>query len=180
MIKKPHYYSMALLLIFVVLSTYAYYSLIKTVWKKASLVSSYNSDIVFGDQKKQYAGTMLRSFEDAQVFVDRLQGFFVKKQGEVEFIEFIEKTARQKGLEIGIDTVSLDSPPVMAKHGMEYLVLRLYVSGNWSQVWNFSQTLEVLPYSIDVNSVALLRGETGSTTTALWKGVYSIRVLKKK
>lgn len=180
MIKKPHYYSMAMLLVFVLVSGYAYYSLIKTVWSKASLVSSYNNDIVFGDQKKQYTNSMLRSFEDAQVSVDKLQGFFVKKQGEVEFIEFIEKTARQKGLEIGIDTVSLDSAPGIANHGMEYLMLRLHVSGSWSSVWNFSQTLEVLPYAVDVNSVALLRGETGSTTPAVWKGVYSIRVLKKK
>jgi hypothetical protein len=109
-----------------------------------------------------------------------LQNFFVKKQGEVEFIEFLERSAKERGLEIEIDAVSLSSTKEMTNHGMEYLVLRFHVNGNWGPVWNFSEALEIFPYSIDIDSLALLRVDTEKTKPALWKGVYNIRVLKKK
>jgi hypothetical protein len=150
------------------------------VWQKAAVISSYRNDIIFGDQKKEYAENMLLSFETTQVDIDTLQNFFVKKQGEVEFIEYLEQSAKKGGLEIKIDSVSLDSTKEMASNAMEYLVLRFNVSGSWVQVWGFSQTLEVLPYSIDVDSLALLRTDTDKTKPAVWKGVYNIRVLKKK
>lgn len=181
MMKKTHYYTMAFLGICIILAGFGYFLLIKNVWGKAVLISSYKNDIAFGDQKNQYAESMLRSFETTQVDIDNLQNFFVKKQGEVEFIEFIEGEAKNQGLLVGIDTVSLDSTPEMKVHGMEYLVLRLHVSGSWSRVWNFSQSLEVLPYSVDVDSLALLREDTEQTTgPVVWKGIYNIRILKKK
>lgn len=178
--KKYHYYSMGLLVIAIILALVGYFFLIKTVWQKAAVISSYRNDIVFGDQKKKYAENMLLSFETTQVDINTLQNLFVKKQGEVEFIEYLERSAKERGLEITIDSVSLDSTKEMTQNGMEYLVLRFNVSGAWSRVWNFSQTLEVLPYSIKIDSLALLRTDTDKTKPALWKGVYNIRVLKMK
>lgn len=178
--KKTYYYSMGLLLIAIILALVCYFFLVKTVWQKAAVISSYQNDLTFGDQKKEYAENMLLSFETTQADIDTLQNFFVKKQGEVEFIEYVEQSAKERGLEIKIDSVSLDSTKEMTRKGMEYLVLRFNVSGGWTRVWNFSQALEVLPYSIDVDSLALLRADTDKTKPALWKGVYNIRVLKKK
>lgn len=178
--KRSHYYSMGLLVIAIFFALVGYFFLVKTVWQKAAVISSYRNDITFGDQKKEYAESMLLSFETTQADIDILQNFFVKKQGEVEFIEYLEQSAKEHGLEIKIDSVSLDSTKEMAHKGMEYLVLRFSVSGTWAQVWNFSQALEVLPYSIDVDSLVLLRTDTDKTKPVLWKGVYSIYVLKKK
>ncbi len=180
MIKKSYYFSMALLGIFIALALFGYVSFVKIVWKKAALISSYNNDIAFGDQKRTYAESMLRAFEANQKDIDDLQNFFIKNQGEVEFIESIENFAKEKGLLVAIDAVSVESPKDIASHGMEYLVLRLHVEGSWAGVWIFSQTLEALPYSIDINSLALLRKEVGPQEAALWKGLYNIRVLKKK
>ncbi len=178
--KKSHYYIIGLLVTATILTLVGYFFLIKTVWEKAALISSYRNDITFGDQKKEYAENMVLSFESTQVDIDTLQNLFVKKQGEVEFIEFLEQSAKERGLEIKIDSVSLDSTKEMVSHGMEYLVLRFSVNGTWAHVWNFSEALEVLPYSIDVESLALLRTDTEKGKPALWKGVYNIRILKKK
>ncbi len=178
--KKIHYYIIGLLVIAIGLAIFGYVFLVKTVWEKAAVISSYRNDITFGDQKKKYAENMLLSFESTRGDIDMLQNFFVKKQGEVEFIEFLEQSAKERGLEIKIDSVSLDSTKEMANHGMEYLVLKFNVSGTWGSVWNFSQALEVLPYSTDVNSLALLRIDAEDAQSALWKGVYNIRILKKK
>ena len=178
--KKSHYYSMGLLIVAIILTLVAYFFLIQKVWEKAALISSYRNDITFGDQKKEYAENMLRSFETTQADIDILQNFFVKKQGEVEFIEFLERSAKERGLEIKIETVSLDSTKVMASHGMEYLVLRFTVGGTWMHVWNFSEALEVFPYSVDIDSLTLLQIDTEKTKPATWKGIYNIRVLKKK
>lgn len=181
MMKKTYSYIMAFLGVCIVCAGLGYFLLIKNVWSKAALISSYKNEIAFGDQKNQYAESMLRSFETTQGDIDNLQNFFVKKQGEVQFIEFIEGVAKNEGLVVGIDTLSLDSSEEMKVHGMEYLVLRFHVSGPWSRVWNFSQSLEVLPYSVDVESLALIREDTKQTTgPVMWKGVYNIRILKKK
>lgn len=180
MIKKSHYYSIGLLTIAILLTVLGYFFFIKTVWQKATSISLYKSDISFGDQKRKYAEDMLRSFEITQSDIDSLQNLFVKEQGEVEFIEFIEKTAKDRGLLVEIDTVSIDSSKILANHGMEYLLLRFNVNGSWSNVWNFSQILELLPYSINVDSLALMRVDTEKAKPTVWKGVYNIRVLKKK
>lgn len=177
---KKYYYMAGLLVICTILTLCGYFFLIRSVWDKAGLVASHKNDILFGDQKKEYADNMLLSFETTQKDIDTLQNFFVTKQGEVEFIEFIESTAKAKGLTVGIDTVSLDSPSEIGNHGMEYLVLRLHVTGTWSRVWNFSEALETLPYSIDVTSLALLREDSEQKNPVTWRGVYNIKVLKKK
>ena len=171
---------MALLILCIAVTMVGYFFVIQNVWNKAARVSAYKNDIIFGDQKKQYAENMLRSFEIIQPDIDNLKNFFVKKQGEVEFIELVEKTARGEGLEIEINSVSLDSPVSLTTHRMEYLVLRLEVKGTWSSLWNFSKLVEILPYSVDVNSLALVRTQTEKGKPVVWKGVYNIRVLKQK
>ncbi len=180
MIEKKHYYSMALLSLCIGLAMAAYFFLIQNVWEKAARVSAYKNDIIFGGEKKQYAEDLLRSFQTTQPDIDNLRNFFVKKQGEVDFIEFVEKTARDQGLEIKINSVSLDAPTSLATHGMEYLVLRVEVKGTWLSVWNFSKLLPTLPYSVDVNSIALFSTPAEKDKPVIWRGVYSIRVLKQK
>lgn len=180
MIEKKHYYSMALLSLCISMVIAGYFFLIQNVWEKAARVSAYKNDIVFGGEKKQYAEDLLRSFQMTQTDIDSLRNFFVKRAGEVEFIEFVEKTARDQGLEIKINSVSLDAPTSLATHGMEYLVLRVEVKGTWLSIWNFSKLLPTLPYSVDVNSLAFFRAEAEKDKPVMWTGVYSIRVLKQK
>jgi hypothetical protein len=156
---------------------------IKILWTKAASVATYKNDIVSADQKKEFARTMLNSFASVQDDISLLQTFFVKRQGEVYFIEYLEQTARSQGLEIFIDTVSVDSPKQLATYDVEYLVLNFNVRGEWSRVWNFSRMIEVLPYSVKLQSLALIREgvvEQNTNQSSVWKGVYTIKVLKKK
>jgi Tfp pilus assembly protein PilO len=181
--NHSRYYTIALLSICILIIGGGYYFVIKTLWSKAASVATYKNEIISGEQKKQFSNIMLKSFEAARSDISLLQNFFVKKQSEVDFIEYVEQTAKSQGLEIVIDTVSLDSPKNIAAYKMEYLVLSFNVKGPWSRVWNFSRMLEVLPYSINIRSLALLKeggGETDLTSVGAWKGVYTIKVLKKK
>jgi len=180
MIQKKHYYSMAFLGLCIVATVTAYFFLMQNVWEKAARVSAYKNDIIFGDQKKQHAESLLSSFEAMQPDVDSLRNFFLKRSGEVDFIEFVEKIAKDEGLEIKINSVSLDSPAPLATHGMEYLVLRVEVKGTWPSLWNFSKLLPTMPYSVDVNSLALFSSQAEKDKPVIWRGVYSIRVLKQK
>lgn len=179
--NNPHYYSIGLLCLSILITGGGYYFVAKSLWSKAASVATYKNELISGDQKKQFAQIMLKSFESSQDEISLLQSFFVKKQGEVDFIEFIEQTAQKEGLEVKME-VSIDSPKNMASYGMEYLVLNLQVRGPWSRVWNFSRMLEVLPYSTNLKSFALIQeeGEIGSVASRVWKGIYTVKVLKKK
>lgn len=160
-----------------------YYMIINMLWAKAASVAVYKNDIVSADQKKEFAKNMLNSFALVQDDISLLQTFFVEQQGEVDFIEYLEQTVQSQGLEVSIDTVSVDAPKNIATYGMEYLVLQFNIRGTWSRVWNFSRMIEVLPYSVKIQSFALIReGDTVENTNQLgiWKGVYTIKVLKKK
>ena len=158
-----------------------YIFLINYVWEKAGAISQYKSDIIHSDQKQQYAQVVLESFEGIQGDIDQLKKIFVQKQGEVEFIESIEGLAEENKLSIDINNISIDSPKELSEQGLEYLVVRLSVKGSWDGVWRFSQMLEVLPYSINIQSIALLKEESDvETATSVWKGVYNVKVLKKK
>lgn len=180
--KHSRYYTITLLGLCIIALGGAYYFVVRTLWSKAASVSTYKNEIISGEQKKQFASLMLKSFENAQADISLLESFFVKRQGEVDFIEYIEKTAKDQGLAIDMD-VSLESPKNLAAYNMEYLVLNFSVTGSWSRVWNFSRMLEVLPYSTDIRSLALLKeggDDTATSSVSVWKGIYSIRVLKKK
>ena len=180
--NKRYYISLVVLGACILSAGGGYFFMIRNVWKKAENVALYKSDVVFAEQKKQYADTMLSSFGHSQKSIETMQDFFVKKQGEVEFIEFIEKTAKDQGLTVETDNVSLDTPKGSTVKNMEHLTLRFHVVGSWSRVWNFSQTLELLPYAVDINSLAFVREDQGQVTNKapVWKGVYVIKVLKKK
>lgn len=177
------YYTIVLLSVCILIVGGGYYFVIKTLWSKAASVATYKNEIISGEQKKQFSHSMLKSFKNYQADISLLQSFFIKKQSEVDFIEYIERTAKSQGLGIVIDTVSLDSPKNIAAYNIEYLVLNFNVKGSWSRVWNFSRMLEVLPYSTNIRSFALLKeggGELSTTSVSTWKGIYSIKVLKRK
>lgn len=176
------YYTIIMLSACILILGGAYYVVVKTLWSKAASVATYKNEIVSGEQKKQFASLMLKSFESSQIDISLLQRVFIKRQGEVDFIEYVENTAKEQGVEITMD-VSLDSPKNLTTYNMEYLVLNISVKGSWARVWNFSRILEVLPYSINVRSLALLKeggSESDVSSAGSWKGVYNIKVLKKK
>jgi len=178
-----NYKIIALLVICILAALGGYIFLVNRVWEKAGVIAEYKSDIVHGDQKKQYANTMLASFESIQEDIDRFKKILVQKQGEVEFIEYIEGLAQESGLGIEINNISIESPVDLAEQGMEYMSVRLEVEGSWASVWRFSQMLEVIPYSLRIQSVGLFKQDSESGTDIsvfTWKGVYNIKVLKNK
>lgn len=180
--SNHHYYSIGALCLVIILICGGYYITLKTLWKKAASVAAYNQELLSGEQRKKVSETMIASFENSKNEIERIQGFFVKKQGEVDFIEFIERVAQEEGLEIKMD-VSIDTPTQVAASNLEYLVLKMQVKGVWSRVWNFSRMLEVLPYSVNVKSFALIgekKTEVGAGGRGMWTGVYTLNVLKYK
>ncbi len=181
--KSNHrYYAIGALCLTIILVCGGYYAALTMLWKKGSSVASYKQELLSGEQRKKVSETMIASFEKSKNDISLVQSFFVNKQGEVDFIEFIEKVAQEEDLEIKMD-VSIDSPTDLAAYNMEYLVLKVQVRGAWSRVWNFSRMLEVLPYSVNVKSFALVgekKTEVGSGARGLWTGVYTLNVLKHK
>lgn len=181
--NKRYYISLVVLVGGILLLGWGYFFALRMIWEKAGNIVMYKNDVLLAEQKKQHAELMLSSLEGVQADISNLQNFFVKKQGEVEFIEFLEQNAKAQKLEVKIETASLESSKEMQEKGVEYLRIRFVVVGTWADVWNFSRTLELFPYSIHINSLAFIREDTNTppkNKPVIWKGVYVIKVLKKK
>ncbi|MCX6703429.1 MAG: hypothetical protein NTV02_01935 [Candidatus Zambryskibacteria bacterium] len=181
--KKTHHYTViGLLLVCISLAVVGYALVINQVWEKAQMIASYKDEVVGGEQKKQYAEAMLSSFEESRSDINQIKDGFVLRNGEVEFIEYIELLAKEKNLKIEIGNVSIDPANSLEKSGLEYLLLRFKIEGLWVNVWSFSEILEVVPYSVTINSLSFVREDANPApgVSAQWKGTYTIKVLKKK
>jgi len=180
---RLRYYTIAVCTALIFLFGGGYYITTKTLWSKAASVSAYKNEIISANYIKQFAQIMFNSYQNSRDNILLLQTFFIQKEGEVDFIEFIEQSARSQGLEVSISTVSVDSPKNINMYGMEYFILDFTVKGSWSQVFNFSRMLQVLPYAHNLQSVNLIRegaNENDISKPGTWKGLYTIKVLKKK
>jgi len=181
---RSRYYTIGIVALSILFLIGGYYVTIRTLWSKAASVATYKNEIISANYIKQFAQIMFNSFEGSKEDISLLQTLFIQKQGEVDFIEYIEQLARSQGLEVAMDTVSVDSPKHISAYGMEYLVLNFNVKGSWSRVFNFSRMLQVLPYASSLQDMNMIRegevGEAGKPQSGVWKGVYTIKVLKKK
>lgn len=180
---RVRYYIIAVCATLILLLGGGYYLTTKTLWSKAASVATYKNEIISANYIKQFAQIMFSSYESSRADILLFQSFFIKKEGEVDFIEFIEQAARAQGLDVSIDTVSIDSPKNVNVYNMEYFILNFTVKGSWSQVFNFSRMLQVLPYAHNIQAVNLIHeggSENNTSKTSVWKGVYTIKVLKKK
>ncbi|MHB1316892.1 MAG: hypothetical protein ACYCZW_03515 [Minisyncoccota bacterium] len=177
--KQYNYYIIGILVTTILVFMGGYYVFFNTMWNKAKVISEYKNDIIIDNQKRQYADDMIKTFENIKDKREKIDDFFVKKQGEVDFIEYVEKVARDQSLEVEVDAVEVDLSKEASSYGMEYLILRFNVKGSWINVWNFSRTLESLPYSIDVSNMILQRENVNEKSSPIWKGIYRVSVLKK-
>lgn len=85
----------------------------------------------------------------------KISSYFVKKDGAVDFISEIEKTARVLNLEYttqGIDEVDTDE---LHQQNRGFLRVSFFAKGSWSSCMRFLKAIETLPYGMVIDSAIL-------------------------
>jgi hypothetical protein len=153
------------------------------MWNIGTTISEYSAEIVSGDQKKEYAENTMRIFESSRKNIDTLQTYFIQKGSEADLVEYLESRAHTYGLSVITNSITLTQSTELVDSNMEYVDIKLTVSGSWSRVSSFSHSLETLPYFSSLQSFAFIHSDeivSDKMTGPGWNGVFTIRFLKKK
>jgi len=125
--------------------------------------------------------------------IERMDSYFISRDGVVAFIEELEKLGKDTGVLLSIGSVSAENDSKMKDDFKETLRIRLEASGPWANLFYFLSILESLPYraQVDQMTVSLLGAsdklsfgsELGPRLQGkeeIWKGTFELTILKLK
>ena len=131
-----------------------------------------------------------QQFRDVQNFIrdtkddrERLNSYFVGKEGIVDFLELVEGLEQYTGAEVSIKTIGENDTGEF--ENVEQLELNLTAEGSWGAVYHFFVLLESLPYRIDMsrvqfNSISKRERESEEDTSNKWRGIFILSAAKIK
>lgn len=168
----------------IVVGVYAF--MFDQIAKKSEHISVLNGEV---DSLTSQSSTIKLAKESISQTVDlrtQVDGYFIAKEGEVSFLNSIQALAGTMGLspELTVDIKPLESTPDV----FEELHLGVTVEGLWTDVVRFEALLELLPYKVVVNEVALTKNsetvqadpKKSVIAKSAWRGDFKISVLKFK
>ncbi len=171
--KNPYSKKLVFVLGFFVLCVcvlyYFLFADIKHRNENASLfLHSVSSEIV----KQQYILSLEHMIQSADSDISRVNNSFIAKDADVTFIEGLEKMAKDNRLTLSIDSLVLESDPILAGSGVSILRVKAKTQGSWSGTYTFLVELESLPLQIRVDRYGLAN-TFDSTVTGIKKPVKS-------
>lgn len=101
-----------------------------------------------------------------------LRGFFIQKDDEVEFIEEVERAARDSSLEFSISSIEVKTDPESSFK--EDIEVKMSISGSWSAVMSFLDKLEKMKFGVTVRNLGLDADSDG------WSGLLQFFVFREK
>lgn len=85
-----------------------------------------------------------------------LDGYFIAKEGVVDFIQRVEKMGAEAGVTLTFSTI--DTPVGGGvPSSLDRLVLRLSSTGSWQQGIHFLTLMESLPYALSVTGARMTK-----------------------
>jgi hypothetical protein len=170
-----------LLLLFLILTLFAvYYFCFVDIQNKNKNISKLENDMAVSTKRTEYLLSVERSVQSAGNDIEKVNSSVLAKDGEVGLIDLLENTAGQNGLQISIDSLSVDnSYTAMGKTNLTTLDVKATVSGNWSGVYTFLSELESLPFISRIDKFALTSLSDG-VSAGKWSGIFEIHILKYK
>jgi len=144
-------------------------------------------------KKDEFLRVAKFSLDQNKVEVEKLDTFFVAKDGVPNFIEYIEGLGKESGAALSIGNVSVEPDTKNKDDFKEVLRLKVEILGSWQELFTFLSIIENLPYGIQIDSVSfavdaseevLFFGSQNSTTESSkiegnqWKGFVEFTLLK--
>jgi hypothetical protein len=160
---------------------YVAYSEIRSMNEEISLLKS---DIDNETRRINEERDLKIALADTSKDREMLNGYFVREDQIVPFVESIESVGTKFGVKVKIVSIS-DGGDV--KNTEESLDLKINFNGSWSSVMNFLEYLENLPYKSHIDNVVFSIFESSSDQktegkggVSLWNVSLGIKVLTSK
>lgn len=157
-------------------------------------VSDLSASVKSLTEQKENLSLIKKTLSDTASMRGQLDGYFVPKDGVVQFLNSVESLGNKNNLDVKILSVTAD-PADLSPDLFESVKASVEVSGTWSDVYRFASLAELLPFKISASRVDLekISGETKSSVSAtsagskkpataasFWKGTLDLNVLKFK
>lgn len=165
----------------------ACYLIFADIRRKNEHISSLEHDIYLQNKSQENIISMKKEVQNAEQDFSRINNSIVPKDGDVKFIESLEKMARENNLKIVIDSLVLADNQMTSSSKITTLKITANIKGSWSGIYTFLAQMEALDTRIRVDRLTLSSsGEETSpdqktaTREKTWLGTFEIRVLKFK
>jgi Tfp pilus assembly protein PilO len=151
----------------------------------SSILSGADKDI----QQDEFLRMAKFSLMDNRENIEKLDSYFVPRDGVPDFIEFIEQLGRDSGISLSIGVVAVEPDTRNKDDFKELLRLRTEGLGQWQNLFTFLSMIENLPFRVQIDRVsfALDGGQerisfdsvgTEDRSLSLWKGFVDFTLLK--
>lgn len=124
--------------------------------------------------------------EETSAKRDKLDSYFVAKDGVVSFLNYIQSLVPSDNLNVKILSVGIVPADGKTKDVFDAVNVEVIATGLWGDVAKFAGSLETIPYQVSVQRANLEYGEfseNASTNAPLpkkWRGTFHFSVLKIK
>ncbi|KKR31515.1 MAG: hypothetical protein UT65_C0024G0002 [Parcubacteria group bacterium GW2011_GWF2_39_8b] len=146
------------------------------------LISELNAQV----KKQENSLLVERMIKNADSNINLIDSSIIAKDGDVGFIENLERIARESGLEMTIQSLIFEDDPSFASTTLTSLKITAKTKGAWLGSYKFLAHMESLPFKIKINKFVLVKNisdadsEIKNAEPSLWESTFEIRVLKYK
>lgn len=105
----------------------------------------------------------------------RISDYFIKSDGSVSFVSYVEHVALSLGLKNSTNSIESIQVGTLIEQNRELLRINMTLSGDWLSLAKFIAFIESLPYSVKIDRIDLLNG----TTTTPVSTQDEVKTLKK-
>ena len=164
-------------------SMVSYVVFFKKVEKKNEAVFFVTKEADAAVQKEIKLRSVKELIKDTEMDRSKLDTYFVSDDKIVDFIEDVENLGLLTDSYVEVISVNVSSDRGSKDSLSELLNIDFEVKGGWREIFHFVTLLEKMPFKIDVSRVNLevvYDNTTKKDITGVWKGFFSIAVIKSK
>src|ERR1035437_724577 len=176
-----------LLAFFVILLFVAIFMLFQNIKNQNENSSNLQNEIDLSAKQNQYTMSLQKSLQDSNSNIKKVNDSILSSGGTVGFIEKLENVAKDNGLNIIVDSLSVEDIHGVTSDGLTSLKILASAQGSWTGTIVFLTKLESLPFIMRVEKFDLANSSDNLTglptpisSAQNWLSTFEIRVLEYK
>jgi len=165
----------------------AIYFAYSDIRSKNERVFTMEQELLFQNSQYEYLLSMQKVVDGLGPEIYKIDNSIVPKNGDVDFIEDLEKLAKDRNLKIEIESLTLTADPKETSGQVTNLKVRAKVEGPWKDSYLFVSEMEAFPFKVKINKLSIIGTEEvvsgagkSSILNSKWQTTFEINVLKYK
>ncbi len=166
----------------------AIYFLFQSIKGENENASNIQNSIDISTKQNQYTLSLQESIQNASGDIKKVNDSILSFDKDVNFIEQLENLARENGLSVSIDSLSVGDTPNVSSDNLTSLEIQASAQGSWAGMMVFLSKLESMPFAMRVERFDLANSSNNSpnlsgvknSTPQYWRTTVGMRVLQYK